>query len=393
MDDPCSALETTTGGGGQRTEWYISMLKTFMPPDDRPNSPNSGLKKANSNGCGLSPEPDRTATQVLRRLENCLRTKSDEWVFDFLSTEGTGRKYGLAVLVQFLNFRLLNEQNNNNNHSNKWQQHQLGPVGEGVHLCLLCLKAIMERQFGFKQVVKTVEVSSGGQIASSSPALNAIALSFAHPSVVQRAKSLALDLLATTCLVGGAGEYHPLVLAAFDHVQRKMGERRRFQTLAACFIHNHLGPAALSDNHHLSVAALQCINILVNGSPNIALRIRLQAEFRRLGLEEASLRERLQRCSSAELAGHLQSYLGNLVNAVQLLAERELEVAQAKAANSRAQFAWTEAEKRRKNGSVSERQKREARELGVQALEAQAAYITALARLKRVEQALEESSS
>ncbi len=300
MDD-CS-VEITTAAAAAATaadmpqHWYHKRL--------------NGCKVLNRKGVS---KPDYTATQILRGLESSLRTKSDGWVGNFLLIDT--EKSGLVALVQFLAFRLLAS---TKEQQHQQRQYQLGPVGEGVHLCLLCLKAIMERQCGFKKVVtmKEEEPDEGEGELPSSPALNAIALSIAHPSVVHRAKSLALDLLATTCLVDG-GTHHQLVLAAFDHVQRKLGERRRFQSLV------HLFTKVAPFDRRISVACMQFINIVVN-SPftpaDLNLRVYLQVEFRMIGLDEAYLRERLSGgCNSADLQGHIQTYLDNIIDVGALL--------------------------------------------------------------------------
>ena len=302
MDD-CS-VEITSAAAAAATAadmphyWYHKRLKAFLDPNL------NGCKVLNKKGV---PEPDYTAIQILRGLERSLRIKCDGWVGNFLLTDA--EKSGLVALVQFLAFRLL---------PSTKEQHQFGPVGEGVHLCLLCLKAIMERQFGFKRVVtvKKMEPGEGEGELPSSPALNAIALSITHPSVAHRAKSLALDLLATTCLVDG-GVHHQLVLAAFEHVQQKLGERRRFQSLV------HLFTTVAPFDRRLSVACMQFINIVVN-SPFIPadmnLRVYLQVEFRMIGLDEAYLQERLSGgCNSADLQGHIQTYLDNIIDVGALL--------------------------------------------------------------------------
>ena len=311
MDD-CS-VEITTAAAAAATaadmpqHWYHKRLKAFLDPNL------NGCKVLNKKG---APEPDYTATQILRGLESSLRAKCDGWVGNFLLTDA--EKSGLVALVQFLAFRMLALTKEQQQEQHQQRQYQLGPVGEGVHLCLLCLKAIMERQFGFKKVVtmKKEEPDEGEDELPSSPALNAIALSIAHPSVVHRAKSLALDLLATTCLVDG-GTHHQLVLAAFDHAQRKLGERRRFQSLV------HLFTKVAPFDLRISVACMQFINIVVN-SPftpaDLNLRVYLQVEFRMIGLDEAYLRERLSGgCNSADLQGHIQTYLDNIIDVGALL--------------------------------------------------------------------------
>ncbi|KAH9390718.1 Formin-like protein 2 [Tyrophagus putrescentiae] len=270
MDD-CS-VEITTAAAAAATaadmpqHWYHKRLKAFLDPNL------NGCKVLNKKGV---PEPDYTATQILRGLESSLRTKCDGWVGNFLLTDA--EKSGLVALVQFLAFRLLASTKESNSISS-------GNISS----------------VRWARAFTCEEPDEGEGELPSSPALNAIALSIAHPSVVHRAKSLALDLLATTCLVDG-GTHHQLVLAAFDHVQRKLGERRRFQSLV------HLFTTVAPFDRRLSVAYMN-------------LRVYLQVEFRMIGLDEAYLRERLSGgCNSADLQGHIQTYLDNIIDVGALL--------------------------------------------------------------------------
>ena len=315
MDD-CSAKTATTAIAGMPPNWYHKRLlsvNTFMQAFIDSNCDDKQVKlncrNVDKNG---NPEREYTVLQVLRGLESSLRTKSDSWVTSFLMFKG--EQHGLNLLVRFLTFRLYVST------KKQQQQHQLGSVGEGVHLCLLCLWTIMERQFEQVLVVKKEDEKEPGegQIASSSsPVLNAIALSIAHPSVVQRAKLLALDLLATTCLSGG---HHQLVLAAFEHVQREMAEERRFQSLVQLFT------TSAPFHRRLSVSCMQFINFVVNAPftpPDLNLRVCLQVEFRQLGLDQAYLKKRLQNCSSADQQGHIQAYLDNIIDVGALLGQSE----------------------------------------------------------------------
>ena len=307
MDD-CSAEITTaaTTPFGKEPHWYLARLNTlntFMRA-----SLNSYF---NAEQVNSPPELDYTVTEVLRGLESSLRTESHGWLSRYLWAH-KNKKRGLDVLVRLFTLRLIAS-----TEMQPQEQQQLGPVGEGVHLCLLCLKAIMGRPFGFRQVVTASEESSEGQLPSS-PVLNVIALSIAHPNVIQPTKSLALDLLATVCLMDD-GAHHQLVLIAFDHVQRLMpAEERRFQSLV------HLFTTFALFDRPLSVSCMQFTNILVNAPftpPDLKLRVCLQLELRQLGLDQAYLKKRLQNCSSAELQFHIQSYLNNIIDVGTFLSE------------------------------------------------------------------------
>ena len=311
MED-CSAEITTAViiPVGKQPHWYharLNTLDTFIKASLNPYFTAAQVLIFNNVNKDGPPEPDYTVTQVLSGLESSLRTESHGWVCRFLRN----KKRGFYVFLRFFTLRLIASSK-----MKPQELQQLGPLGEGVHLCLLCLKAIMERHFGFCQVVTASESSSEGQLPSS-PALNVIALSIAHQNVGLQAKAFALDLLATVCLMDG-GAHRQLVLIAFDHVQREMpAEERRFQSLV------HLFTTFAPFDRRLNVACMQFINIMVNVKPqDLSLRISLQVEFRMLGLDEAYLRERLQHsCSSAELQLHIQAYLDNIIDVGTFLGE------------------------------------------------------------------------
>ncbi|KAH9390716.1 Formin-like protein 2 [Tyrophagus putrescentiae] len=295
MDD-CSAKSATTAIAGKPPNWYHKRLLSV-------NTLMQALL-------------DFADKQVLRGLESSLRTKSDSWVTSFLMFKG--EQHGLNLLVRFLTFRLYVST------KKQQQQRQLGSAGEGVHLCLLCLRTIMGRQFEQVLVAKKEKPGKEGQgevtssSQASSPALNAIALIIAHPNALLSAKSIALELLATVCVMD-SGAHHQLVLAAFEHVQREMAEERRFQSLVQLFTTS--APFTV-----VSVSPVcSSSNIVVNSPftpPDLNLRVCLQVEFRQLGLDQAYLKKRLQNCSSADQQGHIQAYLDNIIDVGALLAPK-----------------------------------------------------------------------
>lgn len=180
---------------------------------------------------------DATSTQVLRDLEISLRTNHIEWVRQFLSEECRG----LDVLIDYLSSRLkvmreyieLDEEEQNlseggslgsdskkNNLSLKSNKHELrrnefrksqkrdkdrklGDPTDDVHVCIMCLRAIMNNKFGFHMVIKHKQ------------AINSIALSLIHKKL--RTKALVLELLAAICLLKDG---HAIILAAFDNFKQ-----------------------------------------------------------------------------------------------------------------------------------------------------------------------------
>ncbi|KAL1137587.1 hypothetical protein AAG570_009286 [Ranatra chinensis] len=285
---------------------------------------------------------DATSTQVLRDLEISLRTNHIEWVREFLNDDN----HGLDSLVDYLSFRLVmmrHEQRqssldrmhvNNSNHSNHsvghhshgHNQHQLRPsldlldspgvkrrsrhaaklkmgdTKDDIHVCIMCLRAIMNNKYGFNMVIQHTE------------AINNIALSLMHKSL--RTKALVLELLAAICLVKGG---HEIILAAFDNFKEVCQEKKRFQTLMQYFINY--------DVFHIEfmVACMQFVNIIVHSVEDMNYRVHLQYEFTKLGLDEYL--EKLRLTESEELQVQISAYLDNVFDVAALMEDSETKTA------------------------------------------------------------------
>ena len=100
---------------------------------------------------------------------------------------GTTRKDGSPGTIKKRQSRLLTKLN-------------MGDAKDDIHVCILCLRAIMNNKHGLSNVIQKQE------------AINAIALSLRHKSL--RTKALVLELLAAICLVQGG---HSIILKAFDN--------------------------------------------------------------------------------------------------------------------------------------------------------------------------------
>ena len=204
---------------------YLTKLRTYLDP-----SASKSSKKIRSLG-------DATSTQVLRDLEISLRTNHIEWVRDFLSEESQG----LDVLIDYLKSRLevmrhiqqvdeeegagsdggsLDSKLRNmsigrsrkssdfsrvelRKSAKRDKDRKLGDVTDDVHVCIMCLRAIMNNKFGFNMVIKHKQ------------AINSIALSLIHKKL--RTKALVLELLAAICLLKGG---HNIILSAFDNFKQ-----------------------------------------------------------------------------------------------------------------------------------------------------------------------------
>ncbi|XP_061217772.1 formin-like protein 3 isoform X3 [Neopsephotus bourkii] len=282
------------------------------------------------------------STKVLRELEISLRTNHIGWVREFLNDENKG----LDVLVNYLSFAQcavmldfegLEGEDGALEKLRAWsrsiedlQPPSALPVPFGssiarsarqsalrygtlpsrralknsrlvsqkddVHLCIMCLRAIMNYQYGFNLVM------------SHPHAVNEIALSLNNKN--PRMKALVLELLAAVCLVRGG---HEIILAAFDNFKEVCKEKHRFERLMDYFRNE-------DSSIDFMVACMQFINIVVHSVEDMNFRVHLQYEFTKLGLEEF-LQSR--HTESEKLQVQIQAYLDNVFDVGGLLEDAE----------------------------------------------------------------------
>nr|XP_051701426.1 formin-like protein 3 isoform X4 [Oryctolagus cuniculus] len=283
------------------------------------------------------------STKVLRELEISLRTNHIGWVREFLNDDNKG----LDVLVDYLSFAqcsvmfdfegLESADDGAFDKLRAWSRsiEDLQPPSalsapftnslarsarqsvlrystlpgrralknsrlvsqkDDVHVCILCLRAIMNYQYGFNLVM------------SHPHAVNEIALSLNNKNA--RTKALVLELLAAVCLVRGG---HEIILAAFDNFKEVCKELHRFEKLMEYFRNE-------DSNIDFMVACMQFINIVVHSVEDMNFRVHLQYEFTKLGLEEF-LQSR--HTESEKLQVQIQAYLDNVFDVGGLLEDAE----------------------------------------------------------------------
>ncbi|KAM3591799.1 uncharacterized protein V6R79_007705 [Siganus canaliculatus] len=274
------------------------------------------------------------STQVLRELEISLRTNYIGWAEEFLSEENQG----LDVLVDYLSLAhgagmcdvdtsdsgtpppdkrkpLDRSTEDLSRSASNSPTHGSSKTGKGfavrkalrssraanqtddVHLCIMCLRAIMNYQSGFNLVMKHPSC------------VNEITLSLNNRN--PRTKALVLELLAAVCLVRGG---HDIILSAFDNFKEVCGEKSRFEKLMEFFCRD-------DGSLDFMVACMQFINIVVHSVENMNFRVHLQYEFTRHGLDD--FLEKLKLTESERLLVQIQAYLDNVFDVAALLEDAE----------------------------------------------------------------------
>uniref|UniRef100_A0AAX7U678 Formin-like 1a n=1 Tax=Astatotilapia calliptera TaxID=8154 RepID=A0AAX7U678_ASTCA len=250
------------------------------------------------------------ATQVLKNLEISLRTNHIGWAQEFLNEQNKG----LDVLVEYLSYAqsdssrfsslkhvfqhvLLLHRISTTLVNKMHKKSHINNQRDDVHVCIMCLRAIMNYQSGFNLVM------------THPRCVNEITLSLNSRN--PRTKALVLELLAAVCLVRGG---HDIILSAFDNFKEVSKEKNRFEKLMEYFVND-------DNNIDFMVACMQFINIVVHSVENMNFRVHLQYEFTHLGLDKYL--ETLKLTESEKLQVQIQAYLDNVLDVGALLEDAE----------------------------------------------------------------------
>uniref|UniRef100_A0A8C9YUE8 Formin like 1 n=1 Tax=Sander lucioperca TaxID=283035 RepID=A0A8C9YUE8_SANLU len=226
------------------------------------------------------------ATKVLKDLEISLRTNHIGWAQDFLNDQNKG----LDVLVEYLSHAQSDASISSTLGNKMHKKSHSSSQRDDVHVCIMCLRAIMNYQSGFNLVM------------THPRCVNEITLSLNSRN--PRTKALVLELLAAVCLVRGG---HDIILSAFDNFREtfKLWMSLRINCHCVC----------------LQVACMQFINIVVHSVENMNFRVHLQFEFTHLGLDKYL--GCLKQTESEKLQVQIQAYLDNVLDVGALLEDAE----------------------------------------------------------------------
>ncbi|VDD85180.1 unnamed protein product, partial [Enterobius vermicularis] len=176
----------------------------------------------------------------------------------------------------------------------------LGDRDDDVHVCVSCLRAIMNNKYGFSMVFNDPH------------AIYCIARSILHHSLRQvLTKALVLELLAAICLVKGG---HELIVDAFDRFRTEYKETHRFQSLFSFFRYSEF-------HVEFMTSCMQFFNIVVHSTEDMNYRSYLQYEFTLLGLD--NYLESLSENESEQFQTQRIAYLENMLDVPTLMEEAE----------------------------------------------------------------------
>ncbi|XP_061906020.1 formin-like protein 3 isoform X3 [Entelurus aequoreus] len=235
---------------------------------------------------------ERTRPVNGRSIEDLTKTTTTTNTTTNTTTTTGSHSHGMSRAARALTVRISSTLGNK-----MLKKSHLPSQRDDVHVCIMCLRAIMNYQSGFNLVM------------THPRCVNEITLSLNSRN--HRTKALVLELLAAVCLVRGG---HDIILSAFDNFREVSRERWRFEKLMEYFVND-------DSNIDFMVACMQFINIVVHSVENMNFRVHLQYEFTHLGLDKYldSLRE----TESEKLQVQIQAYLDNVLDVGALLEDAE----------------------------------------------------------------------
>uniref|UniRef100_A0A0K0F853 GBD/FH3 domain-containing protein n=1 Tax=Strongyloides venezuelensis TaxID=75913 RepID=A0A0K0F853_STRVS len=176
----------------------------------------------------------------------------------------------------------------------------LGDPENDIHVCVSCLRAIMNNKNGFNMVFNDPQ------------AIYCITRSILHQSL--RTKSLVMELLSAICLVKGG---HELIVNSFNRFKLDHKEITRFQYLMIYF----RNPPQFHVDFMSS--CMQFINILVHSVEDMNYRAYLQYEFTMLGLDDYLEQLKDNPCES--LQNQRIAYLDNYLDIASLIEDSSMK--------------------------------------------------------------------
>lgn len=254
--------------------------------------------------------------QTLQALEISLRTNNISWVQEFLNESNQG----LQKLLIYLYFRYNVEteltghkaqlqrcfsldDTNSRQHPEGLSSEYLQSEASDIHLCILCLKALMNSTHGFSAIMKDAN------------ALTYMALAMFYGT--SRTVLMVIDLLAAVCLVKGG---HEKVIQAADNFKKMNREQYHFEKLL-----HYFRDSSLQVDHQ--VTFMNFINVVVHCPEDMNLRVHLQYEFTLLGLD-FYLQELLSSPTlSSSMRSQIEAYEQNRFNVAALVEDSQNKAA------------------------------------------------------------------
>eukprot|EP00730_Choanoeca_flexa_P009306 TRINITY_DN12625_c1_g4_i1.p1 TRINITY_DN12625_c1_g4~~TRINITY_DN12625_c1_g4_i1.p1 ORF type:complete len:948 (+),score=345.06 TRINITY_DN12625_c1_g4_i1:238-3081(+) len=192
-----------------------------------------------------------SAYDVLRQLEVALRTNSPTWMEEFCDHPNLGH----LLMIEFL-------EDLPKAIEVKMAYPVLQRVPEEHQLGILCLKALMRYDYGFRKVLDEPGF------------VNRIILNLA--SDVRRTRTIIMQMMGLIAANPSGG--HDVVLDAFQFYATRFQERMRFETVVQNMVNNR------SDDDYVH-ACMTCFINLLKAPKDVNFRIYLQSELQRAGLK------------------------------------------------------------------------------------------------------------
>ncbi|EGD81374.1 hypothetical protein PTSG_02093 [Salpingoeca rosetta] len=257
-------------------DYFCDQLRRHLDPDLRKKR----VKKEKLKGL----EP---TFSLLKKLEVALRTNHAGWTEEFCDHPNTGH----LLLVQFLEAlpAML---------ESKATAPALMKEEEEHHLCVLCVKALMKHDYGFRKVVQEAGF------------LYRIVRCFTSTNPRTRVAVMQIMAVVANNPSGGAVR----AVEAFHHLSLHLGDTAHFASVV-----DRLREDSMDED--LSTACMTCFLSMINNAPDLNMLVYVQTDLEQAGI--ADVLPALENHYSNRVRGLVEEYANKMLNVDSIVSSRD----------------------------------------------------------------------
>eukprot|EP00055_Hartaetosiga_balthica_P017277 m.114632 g.114632 ORF g.114632 m.114632 type:complete len:949 (-) comp9281_c4_seq1:142-2988(-) len=257
-------------------DYFATQLSRHLDPEMRKKK----IKKERLRGMELS-------FDVLKKLEVALRTNEASWVEEFCDVPNNGH----TLIFQFLEDipAMIASKNNVPILAKSEEEH---------HLCILCTKALMKHDYGFRRLLQEGDF------------LYRIVLNLDDANPRTRVTVMQILAIVANNPSGGAKS----VLSAFHYFSGVRGEKVRFRTAVKQL------EEGINDED-VATSSLACFLSIINNATDLNMLVYFQMDLILAGLDE--LISKLKDHYSPRVAKLANDYSSKILNVEQIVGQRD----------------------------------------------------------------------
>eukprot|EP00056_Hartaetosiga_gracilis_P005313 m.83493 g.83493 ORF g.83493 m.83493 type:complete len:949 (+) comp12123_c0_seq2:16-2862(+) len=257
-------------------DYFTTQLSRHLEPDMRKKK----IKKERLKGLEQS-------FDVLKKLEVALRTNQTSWVEEFCDVPNSGH----TLIFQFLEDlpAMMSSKNNVPVLTKSEEEH---------HICILCIKALMKHDYGFRKLLQEGDF------------LYRIILNMDDRNLRTRVTVMQIMAIVANNPSGGATK----VLSAFQYFASVRGEKVRFRTCV-----RQLEEAV--NDEDVATSSLACFLSIINNATDLNMLVYFQMDLVLAGLN--NVLPTLKEHYSSRVAKLANDYSSKILNVEQIVLQRD----------------------------------------------------------------------